>query len=366
MFRENDRSGSIFDRRPVNLKRARERTPTVFLAGFFVTLLHGSPAAAGSFVPPPLMQSTLVDGDHFTIGPAPVVDKVSFGGSVRQGKSIKAIPDAGAFSTLDSRSVSDSFTFGQTVNQYSMEGTPSALENKVLNYASSQIGIGAFVNTGVTVQTWYVLSELNNKGKKSNGDNGQPVTVSVDVAFQGTLGGSGNGQGAFFNGAVFLFAHPGATTTTIPLALDSHLISADEPPPIFNNFHTVPVITSTSDITIDEVIRSNPFQVRIGVPFGLDLVLSAAATTTPGLATGSVTAESNFFDPMLATSSLFPDTSGLTPDGFVVDGSNGSQTSLGSNGLTIDLAGVPEPATFVLFSVGLAGLGLTGWRRLAA
>jgi hypothetical protein len=112
---------------------------------------------------------------------------------------------------------------------------------------------------------------------------------------------------------------------------------------------------------INEIIRSNPFQVTIGVPFGLIFVLSAASTTDTGV--GTTTADSNFFDPRLATSSLFPTISGLTPDGFGVDTTGGNVESLASAGLTIDAIDVPEPAALTLVGLGAVGLCIARWRR---
>ena len=347
MSAANDQNGGGFDRTPMTPKVPSGRTTAVFLA----MLLSCASATAGQFSSPTFVVSSINDTDSFSVPAAQVADKVVFSGTARQSTGITQIPEAGTFFTEDSKTVQGGFTDISTVNTYNMEGTPSAVEAKVLNHASTTGGEGAFVNTGVFAEQWYVLQ----------GPGSGTVSLRADVAFQGQLSGSGLASPrAFFNGTVYLVSQPGATSLTVPLALDSHLIAPGDPT-VFSDAHTVPGVVSTSDITINEVIRSNPFQVEIGVPFGIIFSLAAAATTDVG-GGAATTADSNFFDPNLATSSLFPTLPQLTPDGFGIDATGGNVQTLSSAGLTLQPI-VPEPATLTLLSLGLVGLGFARWRR---
>jgi hypothetical protein len=333
------------------------------LAAVLATLIH-CPPVRGSFLSvPTFVWSTNVNNQTFNYS-ASVRDSVFFAGNFTDGSgSLAAISGTtGGFTGPNSAP-----TFSDT---YKMEANASTLEAKILNSTSSAGQASSFVNTGTGATKWYVLT---------GGAPGSTVYLQADFVFQGDLVGATTTAGgstdiadarAFFTHDVRFLPNPGSGVGTFPLVINGSVLPSGQSPGSFSLVGTFQDQNFTSDNTIhyiNYVIRSNPFPVRIGTPFALQFILNAAATTVTGPNAGDVAgAESNFFDPGLATSAMFPTLPQLTPDGFVVslDGNPSTHdvATLSSQGLQLS-SPAPEPASITLLCVGTVGMIGYGWRR---
>jgi hypothetical protein len=225
------------------------------------------------------------------------------------------------------------FTSGLGYSQYSNADPLGFQVNTSIAAAIDLSGMGTTWSSVDGVGTWFVLS---------GGSPGDTVGLTVDIAFQGQISVAGDTSTAAFTN--YLGFVSSTTSTTYEYVVVQNGV-------IHPQGSSTPDLTGTVDdfvnnglgtYEINEVIRSKVFNVTVGTPFRLALVLNTSAG--PNHAGDSALID---FDPGI--SSLY------FPDGFALaDG-----TPLGVAGYSVH---TPLPASFLLLGSGL--MSLWGWRRL--
>jgi hypothetical protein len=252
------------------------------------------------------------------------------------------------FSPSDAAPLSTGVVYTNSIQQLSYSssdvsgaaiGDPANLDSKIEVSASNGESISGYSS----VRRWQILT--------TTGD-ATTATLYADIAFYGSFQSTGNGTASFTH-ALYFRPSP-ETTGSVVLVIngtDNNDIPTGGTAPPACSFSLTGSVTdlcfANNDLhLVDQVIRSQELLVTLGTPFALTLSLNATAAANVGGGLAMV----DFLDPAL--------------EGLWIKLGDEIVPLSAAEGYA--LAVIPEPATLLLFAMGLAGLGAVRRKKLAA